>query len=60
MSTVALSRSAATTRPAVNMWVIAIIVVVPTFMEILDTTVANVALRYISGGLSAASLTPNG
>ena len=29
-------------------------VVVPTFMEILDTTVANVALRYISGGLSAA------
>ncbi len=36
------------------MWVIAIIVVVPTFMEILDTTVANVALRYISGGLSAA------
>ena len=36
------------------MWVVAIIVVVPTFMEILDTTVANVALRYISGGLSAA------
>ena len=29
-------------------------VVVPTFMEILDTTVANVALRYIAGGLSAA------
>src|SRR6478736_881169 len=54
MSTVALSRSVVTTRPAVNMWVIAIIVVVPTFMEILDTTVANVALRYISGGLSAA------
>ena len=29
-------------------------VVVPTFMEILDTTIANVALRYIAGGLSAA------
>src|SRR5206468_9854955 len=29
-------------------------VVVPTFMEVLDTTVANVALRYIAGGLSAA------
>ena len=34
--------------------VIAVIVVVPTFMEILDTTVANVALRYMAGGLSAA------
>ena len=54
MSSIALSRSAVGTRPAVNMWVVAIIVVVPTFMEILDTTVANVALRYISGGLSAA------
>jgi DHA2 family multidrug resistance protein len=30
------------------------VVVVPTFMEILDTTVANVALRYIAGGRSAA------
>jgi DHA2 family multidrug resistance protein len=35
-------------------WVVAIVVVVPTFMEILDTTIANVALRYIAGGLSAA------
>ena len=31
-----------------------VVVVVPTFMEILDTTIANVALRYIAGGLSAA------
>src|SRR6476661_9050815 len=54
MSSIALGRSAVGSRPAVNMWVVAIIVVVPTFMEILDTTVANVALRYISGGLSAA------
>jgi DHA2 family multidrug resistance protein len=36
-------------------WLIAIAVVVPTFMEVLDTTIANVALRYIAGGLSAAS-----
>ena len=28
-------------------------VVIPTFMEVLDTTIANVALRYIAGGLSA-------
>src|SRR6476660_6189024 len=54
MSSIALSRSTVGTRPAVNMWVIAVIVVVPTFMEILDTTIANVALRYIAGGLSAA------
>ena len=26
---------------------------IPTFMEVLDTTIANVALRYIAGGLSA-------
>src|SRR5262249_25461410 len=35
-------------------WVVAIAVVIPTFMEVLDTTIANVALRYIAGGLSAA------
>src|SRR5437870_13724050 len=39
---------------AVNPWVVALVVVVPTFMEVLDTTIANVALRYIAGGLSAA------
>ncbi|MGD0768418.1 MAG: DHA2 family efflux MFS transporter permease subunit [Tepidisphaeraceae bacterium] len=32
---------------------VAIAVVIPTFMEVLDTTIANVALRYIAGGLSA-------
>ena len=49
-----LEPGAIPTRRTFNPWVIAIIVVVPTFMEILDTTIANVALRYISGGLSAA------
>jgi DHA2 family multidrug resistance protein len=39
-----------------NHWLIAIAVVVPTFMEVLDTTIANVALRYIAGGLSAAQV----
>ena len=34
-------------------WLVAIAVVIPTFMEVLDTTIANVALRYIAGGLSA-------
>jgi MFS transporter, DHA2 family, multidrug resistance protein len=40
-------------RAAANPWGIAAIVVVPTFMEVLDTTIAVVALRYIAGGLSA-------
>jgi DHA2 family multidrug resistance protein len=31
-----------------------VVVVVPTFMEVLDTTIAVVALRYIVGGLSAS------
>src|SRR6201989_552894 len=45
----------ATTIPrAVNPWLIAVAVVIPTFMEVLDTTIANVALRHITGGLSAA------
>jgi MFS transporter, DHA2 family, multidrug resistance protein len=37
-----------------NPWIVALAVVIPTFMEVLDTTIANVALRYIAGGLSAA------
>jgi DHA2 family multidrug resistance protein len=42
-------------RPrTINPWLVAIAVVIPTFMEVLDTTIANVALRYIAGGLSAA------
>jgi MFS transporter, DHA2 family, multidrug resistance protein len=40
-------------RAALNPWVVAAAVVVPTFMEVLDTTIAVVALRYIAGGLSA-------
>jgi len=55
MSRVALTPTAAS-RPAINPWFVAIAVVVPTFMEVLDTTIANVALRYIAGGLSAANV----
>ncbi|MGA2581809.1 MAG: DHA2 family efflux MFS transporter permease subunit [Tepidisphaeraceae bacterium] len=40
-------------RPAISPWLVAVAVVIPTFMEVLDTTIANVALRYIAGGLSA-------
>jgi MFS transporter, DHA2 family, multidrug resistance protein len=45
----------AAVRPrTINPWLVAMAVVIPTFMEVLDTTIANVALRYIAGGLSAA------
>ena len=40
-------------RRAVSPWLVALAVLLPTFMEVLDTTIANVALRYIAGGLSA-------
>ena len=43
-------------RAAINPWVVAAVVVVPTFMEVLDTTIAVVALRYIAGGLSATAV----
>src|SRR3954447_16111834 len=40
----------------INPWIVAAAVVIPTFMEVLDTTIANVALRYMAGGLSAAEV----
>jgi MFS transporter, DHA2 family, multidrug resistance protein len=38
-------------RPAINPWFIAVIVTIATFMELLDTSIANVSLPYIGGGL---------
>ena len=40
-------------RPAVNPWIIAMTVTLATFMEVLDTSIANVALPHIAGSLSA-------
>ena len=39
----------------VNPWVIAISVMLATFMEVLDTAIASVALPYIAGSLSATT-----
>jgi DHA2 family multidrug resistance protein len=36
-----------------NPWIVAVVVTMATFMEILDTTIANVALPHIAGGLSS-------
>ncbi|MGO9543714.1 MAG: DHA2 family efflux MFS transporter permease subunit [Rhodomicrobium sp.] len=41
-------------QAAISPWIVAAAVVVPTFMEVLDTTIAVVALRYIAGGLSTS------
>src|ERR1700729_995128 len=39
---------------AVNPWLIAILVALASFMEVLDTTIANVALPYIAGGMGVS------
>jgi DHA2 family multidrug resistance protein len=39
-------------QPLVNPWIIALTVMLATFMEVLDTSVANVALPHIAGSLS--------
>src|ERR1700712_401981 len=44
----------APSRPAtrlINPWVVALTVTIATFMELLDTSIANVSLPYIAGGL---------
>lgn len=39
--------------PHINPWIVAIAVMLGTFMEVLDTTVVNVSLPHIAGSLSA-------
>ncbi|MBU9173396.1 EmrB/QacA family drug resistance transporter [Burkholderia gladioli] len=41
-------------RPASNPWLIAIVVTLAAFMEVLDTTIVNVALPHIAGTMSAS------
>ena len=41
-------------KPRYNPWIIALTVTLATFMEVLDTSIANVALPHIAGGLSAS------
>ena len=42
-------------KPAYNPWLIAVSVTLAAFMEILDTTIVNVALPHIAGSLSASA-----
>src|SRR6476620_1835193 len=50
--TLALAPAPAT--PAINPWLIAITVTIATFMELLDTSIANVSLPHIAGGLATS------
>ncbi len=50
----ALKRSDAAWKPKANIWAIALTVTLATFMEVLDTSIANVALPHIAGSLGAS------
>jgi MFS transporter, DHA2 family, multidrug resistance protein len=49
------ARVSAYTPPLVNPWLITIAVMLATFMEVLDTSIAAVAVPYIGGSLSATN-----
>jgi DHA2 family multidrug resistance protein len=42
-------------KPRHNPWIIALMVTLAKFMEVLDSSIANVALPHIAGGLSAGA-----
>jgi DHA2 family multidrug resistance protein len=46
--------STAPWKPAANPWLIALVVTLAAFMEVLDTTIVNVALPHIAGTMSAS------
>ncbi len=51
----AASPASAQWRPSSNPWLIAVSVMLATFMEVLDTSIASVALPYIAGSVSATN-----
>src|SRR5580658_4828895 len=44
----------AESKPKVNPWIVAVVVSMATFMEVMDTSIANVALRHIAGSMAAS------
>jgi DHA2 family multidrug resistance protein len=54
VSDAATRSGAPASAAAVNPWLIAILVALAAFMEVLDTTVANVLIDYIAGGLGVS------
>ena len=54
-TTVAGAQGFSMSKPAPSPWLIAVSVMLATFMEVLDTSIASVALPYIAGSLSATN-----
>jgi DHA2 family multidrug resistance protein len=52
---ITLSPDQAVWRPKYNPWLIAGVVAMAAFMEVLDTSIANVALPYMAGNLGASN-----
>ena len=50
-----VSSAPETWRPKFNPWLIGVVVALAAFMEVLDTSIANVALPYIGGNLGASN-----
>ena len=55
MSEAALTVDLEVWRPKYNPWLIAVVVALAAFMEVLDTSIANVALPYMAGNLGASN-----
>ena len=55
MSAVLDPAARAVWKPSYNPWTIAMVVTMATFMEVLDTSIANVALPYMAGSLGASN-----
>ena len=50
-----LSASELPWQPKFNPWLIGVVVAMAAFMEVLDTSIANVALPYMAGGLGSSN-----
>ena len=55
MSVSKTAQAGQTWQPSYNPWLVAASVMLATFMEVLDTSVANVSLPHIAGNLSATT-----
>src|SRR6201993_3316088 len=55
MSTAVLTLDQDVWKPKFNPWLIAVVVALGAFMEVLDTSIANVALPYMAGSLAASN-----
>jgi DHA2 family multidrug resistance protein len=55
MSSAAITLDQDVWKPKFNPWLIAVVVALGAFMEVLDTSIANVALPYMAGSLAASN-----